>query len=149
LVLVVGAETPPRYRVAHAERISPTGRLSLPDDALDTGVVPKYREWIAGYDDYGDLYDLLLWGCSIRLGADIRNRNAVLVITHTFVGHTVTVPREPGVLERHRHVFLDFVAFSAAENPRCGLLVWDVFQDCGVLQTGRGEFARLTVPPKT
>jgi len=156
-VRVVGKDTPSRFQVLHAERLigdEPTKNPRVLSDAtLDSGVFSGDTWYVTGFDMRGDWFDALLWGRSLRFGLSSGEIQSGLRIpsnlSRTFVGHTITVPREKGtVLEYAHHIFLDFGAFDSGKRPDMGLLLWDVQGDCGYLYHDDSRITRCVRAPR-
>ena len=115
LVRIVDAEnTAPagRFQVLHAELAAERedGVAVFWNDAdLDDAEHPRWQEAhpIIGYDAVGTWEEHILWGREIRhaLTHDVPILPAAL--SRTYVGHTITPPREGRLLQLAGHVFLD------------------------------------------
>ena len=101
-----------RFHVLHAELAAEQGEgvAVLWNDAdLDDAEHPRWQEAhpIIGYDAVGTWEEHILWGREIRhaLTHDVPILPAAL--SRTYVGHTITPPREGRLLQVAGHVFLD------------------------------------------
>ena len=103
-----------RFHVLHAELAAEQGAgegvAVLWNDAdLDDAEHPRWQEAhpIIGYDAVGTWEEHILWGREIRhaLTHDVPILPAAL--SRTYVGHTITPPREGRLLQVAGHVFLD------------------------------------------
>lgn len=142
-IRVVGAGTESRFQVLHAERINALTRAFLSDEDLD-GPLDDLKEkmrgysWVIGFDNYGDWFDSLLWGRSLRYTLTQTKLNLAYPISRTFVGHTITVPRKRGLHRFGEHIFLDTGAYQSddvmpeGETNRFGLTIWNVQENSGV-----------------
>lgn len=115
LVRIVDAENTAlagRFQVLHAELAAERedGVAVFWNDAdLDDAEHPRWQEAhpIIGYDAVGTWEEHILWGREIRhaLTHDVPILPAAL--SRTYVGHTITPPREGCLLQVAGHVFLD------------------------------------------
>ena len=115
LVRIVDAEnTAPagRFQVLHAELAAERedGVAVFWNDAdLDDAEHPRWQEAhpIIGYDATGTWEDHLLWGRSLRYALSHEIPIVPAALSRTYVGHTITPPREGRLLQVAGHVFLD------------------------------------------
>lgn len=157
-VRVVGRDSPERFQVLHAERVSFDQEDFLSDEELDNPDPIRLREstWITGFDMRGTWYDRLLWGRSVRREMIESESPFKPGMTTTFVGHTITVGRDSTVVREHaNHVFLDSGAYESARQGGShgfGLTLWNVGENCGsVLRADgfHGVSRVLAEDPKT
>ncbi|MBU2832656.1 MULTISPECIES: metallophosphoesterase [Acidithiobacillus] len=115
LVRIVDAEnTAPagRFQVLHAELAAERedGVAVLWNDAdLNDAEHPRWQEphQVIGYDATGTWEDHLLWGRSLRYALSHEIPIVPAALSRTYVGHTITPPREGRLLQVAGHVFLD------------------------------------------
>ncbi|MBU2846994.1 hypothetical protein HF925_00060 [Acidithiobacillus ferriphilus] len=115
LVRIVDAEnTAPagRFQVLHAELAAERedGVAVLWNDAdLNDAEHPRWQEphQVIGYDATGTWEDHLLWGRSLRHALSHEIPIVPAALSRTYVGHTITPPREGRLLQVAGHVFLD------------------------------------------
>ena len=115
LVRIVDAEhTAPagRFQVLHAELAAErenTVAVCWNDVDLAEDTHPRWQEPhpVIGYDATGTWEDHLLWGRSLRYALSHENPIVPAALSRTYVGHTITPPREGRLLQVAGHVFLD------------------------------------------
>ena len=115
LVRIVDAEnTAPagRFQVLHAELAAERedGVAVLWNDAdLNDAEHPRWQEphQVIGYDATGTWEDHLLWGRSLRHALSHEIPIVPAALSRTYVGHTITPPREGRLLQVAGHMFLD------------------------------------------
>lgn len=127
LVRVIGRGTPERFQVLHAERLDCTGQ-GLTDAVLDdphsTELARKH--YIIGFDELGNWRDHLLWGRELRwLATHTEQLPEVPDLSRTYVGHTITAPRENRLFGILEHVYLDTGGYMAdARHGDMGLTLF-------------------------
>ncbi|MBU2743239.1 metallophosphoesterase, partial [Acidithiobacillus albertensis] len=115
LVRIVDAEntTPAgRFQVLHADLAAErenTMAVCWNDNDLAEDTHPRWQEAhpIIGYDATGTWEDHLLWGRSLRYALSHQIPIVPNALSRTYVGHTITPPREGRLLQVAGHVFLD------------------------------------------
>ena len=115
LVRIVDAEhTAPagRFQVLHAELAAErenTVAVCWNDVDLAEDTHPRWQEPhpVIGYDATGTWEDHLLWGRSLRYALSHENPIVPAALSRTYVGHTITPPREGRLLQIAGHAFLD------------------------------------------
>ncbi|OCX70424.1 metallophosphoesterase [Acidithiobacillus thiooxidans] len=115
LVRIVDAEnrTPAgRFQVLHADLAAErenTMAVCWNDNDLAADTHPRWQEKhpVIGYDATGTWEDHLLWGRSLRYALSHEIPIIPAALSRTYVGHTITPPREGRLLQVAGHVFLD------------------------------------------
>ncbi|MGC9216946.1 metallophosphoesterase [Acidithiobacillus sp.] len=115
LVRIVDAEnTAPagRFQVLHAELAAEREdgvAVCWNDATLAEDTHPRWQEphQVIGYDATGTWDDHLLWGRSLRYALSHEIPIVPAALSRTYVGHTITPPREGRLLQVAGHVFLD------------------------------------------
>ena len=115
LVRIVDAEnTAPagRFQVLHAELAAEREdgvAVCWNDATLAEDTHPRWQEphQVIGYDATGTWEDHLLWGRSLRYALSHEIPIVPAALSRTYVGHTITRPREGRLLQVAGHVFLD------------------------------------------
>ncbi|MBU2732451.1 metallophosphoesterase [Acidithiobacillus ferridurans] len=115
LVRIVDAEHAApagRFQVLHAELAAErenTVAVCWNDVDLAEDTHPRWQEPhpVIGYDATGTWEDHLLWGRSLRYALSHENPIVPAALSRTYVGHTITPPREGRLLQVAEHVFLD------------------------------------------
>ena len=115
LVRIVDAEnTAPagRFQVLHAELAAEREdgvAVCWNDATLAEDTHPRWLEphQVIGYDATGTWEDHLLWGRSLRYALSHEIPIVPAALSRTYVGHTITPPREGRLLQLAGHVFLD------------------------------------------
>ncbi|MDA8375910.1 MAG: metallophosphoesterase [Planctomycetia bacterium] len=115
LVRIVDAENAApagRFQVLHAELAAErenTVAVCWNDADLAEDTHPRWQEAhpVIGYDATGNWEDHLLWGRSLRYALSHENPIVPAALSRTYVGHTITPPREGRLLQVAGHVFLD------------------------------------------
>ncbi|WP_123103499.1 metallophosphoesterase [Acidithiobacillus sulfuriphilus] len=116
----------PLVRIVDAENTAPAGRFQVLHAELaaerEDGVAVCWNgrhsrrghasRWlephqVIGYDATGTWEDHLLWGRSLRYALSHENPIVPAALSRTYVGHTITPPREGRLLQVAGHVFLD------------------------------------------
>ena len=118
LVRIVDAENAApagRFQVLHAELAAErenTVAVCWNDADLAEDTHPRWQEAhpVIGYDATGNWEDHLLWGRSLRYAVSHENPIVPAALSRTYVGHTITPPREGRLLQVAGHVFLDMGA---------------------------------------
>ncbi|MDA8152270.1 MAG: metallophosphoesterase [Acidithiobacillus sp.] len=101
-----------RFQVLHAELAAECedGVAVFWNDAtLAEDAHPRWLEPhpVIGYDATGTWEDHLLWGRSLRYALSHEIPIVPAALSRTYVGHTITPPREGRLLQVAGHVFLD------------------------------------------
>ncbi|MBU2741858.1 metallophosphoesterase [Acidithiobacillus albertensis] len=134
LIRVVGADSPSRFHVAHAELLG--GDADWCDQTLDQSDAEENPLWesphnIWGFDMTGDGLDHVLWGRELRARVAENGMTDQPGLSRTYVGHTITVMRDPSrLLTVGSHVFLDTGSYKSVPNDKgvCdqnhGLTIW-------------------------
>ena len=115
LVRIVDAENTAsvgRFQVLHAELAAEREdgvAVCWNDATLAEDTHPRWQEphQVIGYDATGTWEDHLLWGRSLRYALSHEIPIVPAALSRTYVGHTITPPREGRLLQVAGHVFLD------------------------------------------
>lgn len=101
-----------RFQVLHAELAAEREdgvAVYWNDATLAEDTHPRWQEphQVIGYDATGTWEDHLLWGRSLRYALSHEIPIVPAALSRTYVGHTITPPREGRLLQVAGHVFLD------------------------------------------
>ena len=126
LVRIVDAEnTAPagRFQVLHAELAAEREdgvAVCWNDATLAEDTHPRWLEphQVIGYDATGTWEDHLLWGRSLHYALSHEIPIVPAALSRTYVGHTITPPREGRLLQVAGHVFLDTSAAHLDQAER-------------------------------
>lgn len=140
LVRVVGANTPNRFQVIHAELYdSRMGHWTDADLDCQEESFWQKKHFIQGFDMEGTWVDHALWGRDAYRNRD-KGINATLKsLSPTYVGHTI-VPQilQTGPLTIWGHTYLDAGAYKANDLPGFGLILWSPSAAMGWRHHGDG-----------
>jgi len=139
LVRVVGADTPHRFNLVHAELYDETvGAWS--DTDLDCPDETPWGEshWIVGFDGQGTWVDHVLWGRNLHFAQRENAEVDTEGLSTTYCGHTITPPKDDRVFRFGSHVFLDGGAFAAPRHTDYGMVLWSPTENRGWFWTSQG-----------